>query len=715
MKRVLRTGLLALLCSGGAGAQESQSVELSPVQVTAGRHADAQFAVPQPVTVVTREQIEKSSPQVMAEALRYEAGAFFQQTGPGQGIVIVRGLKGSEVLHLVDGMRLNNAFFRTAPSQYIALVDPYNIGQLELLRGPYATLYGSDAMGGVLQVLTPEHRFSSGDLGFKAGLRAQYASADLARLGRIEAASGNRDVSVSAGFTFLDYGSRRLAQPGQSPDHQGGFTLAERVEDTGYRGRGYDFKTLWTPGAADEWMLSAQRFELPALPRYNETVPGYDTDGKPGPEAAISIYDNARTFYHLRYRRLAPVAFMDSVELHLGHQIINDDRFDRTPTLSRDTFEYNRSALTGVTAQAQSSPGGRHRLVYGVELYRDSIGSRSVREAPPGSGSFTGNSRSTFQSRFPDGARADDYGIYVLDEWQPAEGWLVDGGGRYTRRRTELPQADRLLGASLTDDDFTGSLGLRRALSQTVAWTLNAGRGFRSPTINDLAQVGRRSNNRIVVSNLSLRPESVWSLDTGFKIAAQELALEAGVFYARYADRITLVRDAVPEGTGECPDDGDAVPEPCAQNRNIAEAIYYGFEGSLAYGFGNAWSARATLNYTWGEQENAGVATPANRVPPVNGLIGVEYRPSAALRVEPYLFWAGRQDRLDPTDLADSRINPAGTGGYGVANVRAVWSVMTGTRVQLELRNLFDKAYREHGSGIDGAGLGAVLAVEQRF
>ena len=85
------------------------------------------------------------------------------------------------------------------------------------------------------------------------------------------------------------------------------------------------------------------------------------------------------------------------------------------------------------------------------------------------------------------------------------------------------------------------------------------------------------------------------------------------------------------------------------------------------------------------------------------------------MSVEPYLFFAGRQDRLDPNDLGDTRINPNGTAGYAIVNLRAGWSPLPGARLQLDLRNLLDTAYREHGSGIDGAGRSAALTAEFRL
>lgn len=692
--------------------KEDGVVQLSPVQVTAGRQTEGVLDVPQPVTVLTRRQIERRSPQVMTELLRGQPGAFFQQTGPGQGIVIVRGLKGAEVLHLVDGFRLNNAFFRTAPSQYIALLDPYNISQLELLRGPYATLYGSDAMGGVVQVLTPEQRFGGEQPELRGGVRVQYGSSDLSRASRVWGATGMNGFSVSAGVTSLDYGSRKLAAPGQSADGTGGVTLRDRVQPTAYGAHGFDFKAIWSPSSAQELMFSVQRFKLPSLPRYNEVVPGFGSASAGKPEAAQSLYFNSRDFYHLRYRYNTPLAFVDDLEVHLGHQVIFDDRFDRSLDLSTDSFEFNKSSLSGLTLQAHTALGESHRLTYGVELYSDRVDS-SKREVKNGMATINGPSAGV-KSRFPDGARADNYGVYLAGEWRATQRWLLDAGVRYNLNREQLPQADRLSGAEIRDRDLTGSFGTRYALTDTLAWTVNAGRGFRAPNINDLAQVGRRSNGRITIANPALKPESVVSVDTGLKWADSGLLAEASVFYAEYKDRITIVPTGVliANGTRGC---NVAAGCPEVRSENIAQAAYYGFEGALRYEWRSSLAVFSSLNYTFGEQDIRGVTTPGNRVPPLNGETGIEYRPWPALSVQPSVFYAGRQDRLDASDRADNRINPQGTPGYVVLNVQLAYRPTPAFRLQLDGLNLLDKAYREHGSGIDGAARGVVLTAQARF
>ncbi|MDP3334954.1 MAG: Plug domain-containing protein, partial [Methylococcaceae bacterium] len=135
-------------------ASADEPLILPSMQVTASRSAADSFDVPTAVTVVGAAEIDRQVPQILPDLLRGQTGVFVQETTSGQGIPIIRGLKGSEVLYLVDGMRLSNAIFRNAPNHYAALLDPFNVERIEVVRGPSSALYGGDAMGGVVQVLT---------------------------------------------------------------------------------------------------------------------------------------------------------------------------------------------------------------------------------------------------------------------------------------------------------------------------------------------------------------------------------------------------------------------------------------------------------------------------------------------------------------------------------------------------------------------------------
>ena len=707
----------SMFCLSGFAQDKAPDAVLDPVQVTATRLPESSFEVPQPVTVLDARAISERTPQVMAELLRGAAGAYFQQTGAGQGMAIIRGLKGAEVLHMVDGFRLNNAFFRTAPSQYIALVDPWNIEQLEVLRGPYATLYGPDAMGGVIHIRTAEEHFSSDKITGRTEAKLHFQSADEGKVARVAQSFGNKTFSVTGGFTLADYGVRQVGGLAQTADGAGNIVVRDYAAPMDYTSRGYDLKTLWNVAANQELMFSVQYFDLPNLPRYNEVVPGTKPITAPNsatenPARAASIYMNSREFYHLRYRYTAPLAFVDSLELHLGRQVIDDNRYDLRRNLTRQEFEQNRSTLDGFTASAVSA-FGMHRLTYGVELYRDQV--KSTKQRKDGAAAPVGTTLATaFKSRFPNGAESDNLGVYVQDSLKLTDRLRSDIGLRANRSSTELPAApesDRPVGGKIDNNDYSADLGLRYAISPVLAWTFNAGRGYRAPNVNDLAQVGDRANNRVVVANTGLKPESLISGETGLKWRSEKLGGEATVYYAKYKDRITLINPAVPNGQQGCIEAAG-----CAQNQNIAEATYYGFEGAVSYRHNRTLSASATLNYTWAEQENNGLTEPGNRVPPLNSLLAVQWQVADDVQLEPSLWLNATQDRLDATDKADNRINANGTGGFAVANVALRYTPAgENYKVHLVGENLLDKGYREHGSGVDGRGRGGGLTVQAAF
>ena len=124
----------------------------------------------------------------------------------------------------------------------------------------------------------------------------------------------------------------------------------------------------------------------------------------------------------------------------------------------------------------------------------------------------------------------------------------------------------------------------------------------------------------------------------------------------------------------------------------------------------------AVLNYTHGEeQDDLGPAFPADRIPPLNGKMGLEYFFKGNWRIEPYLLFASRQERLSPRDVKDPRINPAGSAGWGTLNLLLDWQVTRSLQLGLRLENLSDKAYREHASGIDAPGRNVGFWVNYRF
>lgn len=675
---------LPVWSSAAAGATD-EAVPLDEVQVTATRDERTVYDVGSAVTVVGPEEIERATPQVLPDLLRGQPGVFVQQTTPGQATPIVRGLKGSEVLALVDGMRLNNAIFRNAPNQYLALVDLLNVERLEVVRGPLPSLYGSDAMGGVVQVITPVPHFAGEAWSWRGHALTRFASAADAQLHHLDLDAGTRAIAISGGLTWENVHDRRAG---------GG----EPLRPSGYTARAANAKLVLTPDPAREWLFDVQFYEQPDTPRYDELVPGF---GQTEPASATFDFEpNARLFLHGRYRVAEPVGFTDSLELHVGWQVIDDDRRNRNLGEVIETRERNASELLGLTLQASSDAGERHVLTYGAELYLDEVSSRrSARDVETGVVDAT-------DSRFPDGSSMDSVALYLSDRLRLTDRLLVTLGARFSHFAIDLAPADGSAGARLSIDDLTGDLSVVYRAAERLSLVANLGRGFRPPNIFDLGTLGPRPGNRFNIANPNLEPESVISADLGLRAHGAGFTAEAFIFASDFRDKIDSSL------TGGMTSDGRDI----VQNRNLNEVRLHGAELAARWLLFDAWELSGNLLYVRGEEGFPdGSEQPADRVPPLSGRLGALYEPHPQGWLEVWLRLAGEQDRLSDRDRTDPRIDPAGTPGWATLNAGFGWHLNDALSLSLELANLTDRRYREHASGIDAPGFDATLTLQARW
>ncbi|MEN7343001.1 MAG: TonB-dependent receptor plug domain-containing protein, partial [Pseudomonadota bacterium] len=234
---------------------------IEEIVVTAARRAVTADALSQASTIVVPG--DSGAEALLTETLRNEVGVFLQQTTPGQGAPIIRGLRGSAVLHLVDGMRLNNAIFRSAPTQYLALVPVSATDRIEVLRGGSASLYGTDAVAGVVNVVTKMPRLvdrGSGTGGF----------VDL----RLDAGSQTRVVMAG-----LEHGTARLAARFSAEYHDIGDRRiggGERLTPSDYRAIGMSGAVAGRLANQWRWSFGAQFMDQPSTPRVDELVAGFE-------------------------------------------------------------------------------------------------------------------------------------------------------------------------------------------------------------------------------------------------------------------------------------------------------------------------------------------------------------------------------------------------------------------------------------------------------
>jgi outer membrane receptor for ferrienterochelin and colicin len=674
MRTFLRTSLLLNVCITAmvhacpVWAQDPEAID--EIQVTATRRPASAEDISAALTLVPNETIQGN--KLTTDALMMEPGIFLQQTTPGQGAAIIRGLKGSEVLHLVDGFRLNNAIFRNAPTQYLALVAPGGVDRIEVVRGAPASLYGSDAGGGVIQVLTRVPSFDAP--GSRGSAYLAYDAADLGKIIRGSFETGNERLAGLISAEYLDTGNRRIG---------GG----QRIAPSAYESKGARIAVSATPDESNSWFFDLQFARQPSTPRVDELVPGF---GQTDPSSEEFLFSpNDRLFAHLRHTRKSWLWAADWT-FDAGWQQIVDDRVTRNFGSQIRRHEENSSDLIGLTVSAAKDTD-RGSWIVGVDYYHDSVDSQRIEE------DFVSGQTRSVLPRFPDGSTVDHVAIYgnVLHSLENRHS--ISGGLRFSSIHVDLP------GSSSDQGDVSGDIGWIFDATDRTQLVANIGFGFRAPNVFDLGTLGERPGNRFNIPNPDLESERITQFDVGLRHHAENWNAELTVFALHYTDRIASVL------TGSVTVDGRDV----VQSQNVSSADIRGVEGFFHATLSPSLAADLIVNYLHGEQtETDGTENPADRIPPFNGRLSLRYQANDALQIEPYVLFAGSQDRLSPRDVQDVRINPAGTPGWVTANVAATWQADEHWRATARIENILDQRYRLHGSGIDSTGWNLLLSLQ---
>lgn len=675
-RRCFPAVLLLVLCTAGQDGAAAEDA-IDEIQVTASRRPLAASRVSTALTIIGRDEIARET--LATDALSGELGVYLQQTTSGQGAAIIRGLKGSEILHLVDGLRLNNAIFRNAPTQYLALIAPGSIERMEVVRGSPTSLYGSDAVGGVIQVISRLPQFDGDAFGLQREVAIAADSAELSKSIRASAEFGNRRAAGLVGIAHQESGNRRTGS-------------GERIDPSGFESSSVRAAFVARPDDGQSWVVDWQFTRQPETPRVDELVPGF---GQTEPSSAEFFFEpNERHFVHLRHGRDDGLWSADWT-IDLGWQRIVDDRRNRDFGSNLRRFEQNRSDLFGLSVNAAREIGNAS-WVFGAEAYHDTVHSSRV-ERDLASGVETAQ-----QSRFPDGATVAQAGIFANLSQPLRNRHTLSGGFRLATVDIELPATALSQAADLRIDDFSADIGWLTDLDAGFQVRANIGHGFRAPNVFDLGTLGERPGNRFNIPNPSLTSERVTHYDVALRRDVSHFSVDVVLYRLDYRDRIQSVL------TG----DTTAAGRDVVQSRNLGSAKIWGIEAGVRWAGQGPLSAELILNQTRGQQrESDGTVVPGDRIPPLNGRASLDWDWSDRLRLETTLAFAAAQERLSPRDQRDTRIDPAGTAGWFTASLGLAWRPGKVWQWNAGVDNLLDQRYRVHGSGLDAPGRNVFASV----
>jgi hemoglobin/transferrin/lactoferrin receptor protein len=680
--------LLSVLSAVPQGGPDERllAAQVPATLVTATREEERWLEAPFATNVLDARELARRFARTTPQALAGVPGVSVQETGYGQGSPYLRGFTGYQTLLLVDGVRLNNSVFRSGPNQYWSTVDPFLIERLEVVRGPGSVLYGSDAIGGTVNVLSrgPD---TWGE-GFRHGERLHYrfGSADTSDVVRGElSATWGHATGVLLGGDAKWY-----------DDLSGGRDIGTQ-ENTGYDEWAGDLKLEHFLGEKTRLVFAHQRLQQDDAPRTHRTLFAESFEGTAVGTDRRHDFDQDRALSYVQLHGAehggAFDSFHASLSWHDQEEVLK--RVTGGGAASQQGFDVETLGLFAY-ASASSALG---RLTYGADFYRDGVDSFS--------------STQPIQGPVADDASYDLFGAFLQDELELSERTTLTLGGRWNYADVNAGSVFDPVSATRTDlqDDWSALAASARFVHRLEVDALHlfggVSQGFRAPNLSDLTRLDSARSNEFEIPSPGLDPEYTTSYELGLKAQAARAVSQVAFF-------LTDVRDLIlrrPTGNVNGGGQFEVVKE------NVGDGHVYGLEAESAVRVGGGWEVFGAATFVEGEVETFPTSAPVieeeylDKLMPLTGQLGARFQ-SDERWFELVAVGAGEADKLSTADTLDTqRIPPGGTPGYVVFHARGGWRLGRHLALDVGLENLFDADYRVHGSGLNRPGRSLVVGL----
>ncbi|WP_413482025.1 TonB-dependent hemoglobin/transferrin/lactoferrin family receptor [Stenotrophomonas maltophilia] len=678
--------------------------EFDRVQVTATRTERAVSDVAATVDVIDREQMDRHLVQDIKDLLRYEPGLSVSRSAArfGLGSIRIRGLDGNRVRVQTDGIAMPTSFnigsFSNANRNF---TDLDTLKRVEIVRGPASSLYGSDALGGVVAFVTkdPADYLKDGKDSY-VGLKFGYDGEWKGLLGGVTSAFGGEHWS---GMVNINH--RQGQETGNKGDVRSLDNTRTAPNPQDRDGRSGLAKLVYAPSEDQRFRLTVEGNEDNTDTNVLSSIDHTTTTGM----KARDTQNRTRVSFAHEMDALDK-GFADSLhwQLYTQHsettQITDEDRANRSRRHREFNFDQRVYGLQAQFNKAFSTGSVEHALTYGFEGAHTEI-----RQKRDGYQLLANGQTST--TILPDAFPVRDFpiskttelGLYAQDEMRMANGKLSLVPGVRVDRYELKPEVDSIFAednpgvavSKLTKTSVSPKLGM--VYRFTDEWSLFAGysHGFRSPPYNDV-NLGftNFAFGYTAIPNPDLKPETSDGMELGLRFLSPAAYVSVSGYYNEYKD---FIESQSLVGT-------NAQGLMVFQSRNIADARIYGAELKAGVDFGQispalqGWALRSSV--AWSRGDNKTEDTPLDSVDPLRGTVGLMYD-TDTWGVELAGTFVKRKDRV----AAATVYRPA---GYGVADLMAHWNFAPGATFNVGVFNLGDKRY------IDWSNVGSTLSPTSR-
>ncbi|WP_049782667.1 TonB-dependent receptor domain-containing protein [Maribacter sp. HTCC2170] len=707
--------------------------QLDEVVMSISKWEQQKKDIPHKIASLNARSIAFANPQTSADLLQNSGKVFVQKSQLGGGSPMIRGFATNRLLLTVDGVRMNNAIFRGGNIQNVIAIDPYTIKNTEVIFGPGSVIYGSDAIGGVMNFYTQKAGLSNTDsLSFSGNANYRFATASSENTAHIDFNLGKKKWAYLTSITYNSFDDLKMGKNGPDSYLRNNYVRTtngidelvtnkdpQKQVSTGYNQLNLMQKITHRPN--NNWDMNVGLFysETSDYSRYDRLIRPASTGE--GLRSAEWYYGPQKWFMgNVQVNKKGKGKFYDGLKITTAYQYFEESRNDRG---FQDPMLYSTKEMVNALStniDFENKKIGDLRLYYGAEYVYNYVNSEGSHK------NINSNTTLEGASRYPDGSSWQTTAGYLNGEYKAKPNFTLLSGLRYShvwinadfdKTFYPFPFDD----ANLSTGALTGSLGFSWFPRANLQVTFNGSTGFRSPNIDDVGKVFDSEPGSVVVPNPDLEPEYAYNVELGIqKNFKDKIVFKGAAFYTYLVDALVR-RDYLFNGQSQIEYNGEMSNVQAMQN--AAKAYVYGFEFGLEAFLSENLSLVSNLTLTEGiEEDEFGTDTPARHVAPTFGDLHLIWK-NQNLKMDAFINYNGE---IENYDLAHSEQNKAYiyakdanglpySPSWYTLNIRSQYNITHSLKLSCTVENITNQLYRTYSSGIAAPGTNLILGLGYKF
>ena len=698
---------------------DRKNILIDEYVISASKYRESKLIIPYMVEVLEDEMLRESTGLTAAGILEGTGNIMVQRTQGGGGSPILRGFEANKILLVVDGVRLNNAIYRSGHLQNSITIDHTILERTEVIFGPTSIIYGSDALGGVIHYYTRDPVLSEDrQTNFNVQAYTQYATVRRGKTGHLDFSMGRQKWGSLTSITYKDLGDIRMGSRRNPYLGDWGRVMhyveqvngldstvvnedPELQKNTGYSQLDILQKFRYTPSRYMDWILNIQYSTSSDIDRLDKLN---DYNGENLKYASYYYGPQNRLLLSLKNVLKRDNFFFTNITSIAAFQKIDEDRNSRKFRVDELLAQQEDVYVFSLNTDLLKAWETRHKLNYGLEFNHNTVASDAWYE------NMLSGQQQPAQTRYPGGgSRTWSASAYASYKWILGTKVVLNGGARYSRSglfsefTSGILPFDRI---HIANGALTGSLGM--IFTPSDNWQINTilSTGFRNPNVDDYGKV-RAKDETITVPNEDLSPEYSYNAEIGLtRIVEGYIKIELVGHYSYLKDAIVRTGYQL-NGEDSLIYDGD--PYRITTNYNAGQAYIYGTSMRFTSNLNRNFTLKGTLNYTRGHNISDNV--PMGHIPPIFGRTSITYRRSR-FYLDIYVVYNGWKNAEDFSPYGEDNEGEAmeyGFPSWWTANLKAGFHVGNHLDFMVAIENLVDQFYKPYASGVSAPGRNFIL------